>query len=266
MGGARPLEANGRAARLNKERYADFATRYLEALFEGERRRPTVRRHGQAGVVNRSLAFRVTCMKGHGGRPEEQANQGAVVEDTDLSALALASQRGDERSFERLVRILTRPLIAVAYRYTGDWEWARDLTQETWIRVHESIDRYEPGRPFHTWLYAIHRNGCLSHLRKAWVRRETASAGATVRGLSSGSDGVDPEDELDRRDFQRRVIVALAQLSESQRQVFTRVDIEQADQREVAEALGMNFSTLRATLHFARKRMAKILRRTEEER
>jgi DNA-directed RNA polymerase specialized sigma24 family protein len=53
-------------------------------------------------------------------------------------------------------------------------------------------------------------------------------------------------------------------LTESQRQVFLRVDVEQGDQRSVAEALGIRPNTLRATLHFARKRVAAALREMEK--
>jgi DNA-directed RNA polymerase specialized sigma24 family protein len=56
----------------------------------------------------------------------------------------------------------------------------------------------------------------------------------------------------------------MGQLSESQRQVFLRVDLEQGDQKEVAKALGIRFGTLRATLHYARKRLATILRQMEK--
>ena len=59
-------------------------------------------------------------------------------------------------------------------------------------------------------------------------------------------------------------MVALVHLSESQRQVFLRVDLEQGDQKTVAQALGIKSGTLRTTLHFARKRMAAVLREMEK--
>ena len=59
-------------------------------------------------------------------------------------------------------------------------------------------------------------------------------------------------------------MVALGHLSESQRQVFLRVDLEQGDQKRVAQALGIKFATLRTTLHFARKRVAAALREMEK--
>lgn len=190
------------------------------------------------------------------------------MHDDELSALAMAYQAGDPAGLERLVGSLTRPLIAVAYRYTRDWEWARDLTQETWIKVHEQIDRYDPAKPFRAWLFTIHRNGCLSHLRRAWVRYELGSQGSrreddTALPARSRSN---PEDDFERQEFHEHLLMALGVLSESQRRVFTQVDIEGRDQQEVARELGIQYSTLRTTLHFARRRMAERLIEMEKSR
>jgi RNA polymerase sigma-70 factor (ECF subfamily) len=186
------------------------------------------------------------------------------VEDRDYSALAIALQRGDQGSFKSLVESLTRPLVAMAYRYTGDWEWARDLTQETWVRVYRRIQDYDPGRSFRSWLFAIHRNGCLDHVRRAWVRYESAPGEEALKELCGVAQVGNPHDDLERREFHRRLAMALAGLSGSQREVFVRVDLEQGDQQEVARSMGMKFTTLRATLHFARRRLAVALRSMEE--
>lgn len=186
------------------------------------------------------------------------------MDDRELAALAAAYQRGDERSFRILVDFFTRHLIAMAYRYTGDWEWARDLTQETWVKVHAGIKRFDPAHSFRAWLFAIHRNGCVSHLRRAWVRYESNPGDEVLSGLRVVSNGADAEEEVERREFHRRLLRAVGALSETQREVFARVDLEGNDQKEVARVLGMKPATCRATLHFARKRLATILRRMEE--
>jgi len=186
------------------------------------------------------------------------------LDDKDYSALAIAYQGGDQAGFEQLVNSLTRPLIAMAYRYTSDWEWARDLTQETWVKVHRRIHAYDPSRSFRAWLFAIHRNGCMDHLRRAWVRNESAPGEEVLWGMCGASKTGNPDRDLERREFHRRLLTAVGELSAGQRQVFVRVDLEQGDQREVAECLGMKFTTLRTTLHFARRRMADALRKMEE--
>jgi RNA polymerase sigma-70 factor (ECF subfamily) len=186
------------------------------------------------------------------------------VDEERLTDLAVACQRGDKTSFQTLVESMTRTLIAMAYRYTRDWEWARDLTQDTWIRVHDRIHDYDASRSFRSWLFAVHRNRCLDHLRKAWVRREQATQHEDIMRLRLVSGSDDPHVEIERMEFHRHLGIALDELSEIQRQVFVRVDVEQIPQRDVAEDLGMKFPTLRTTLHHARKRLAGALRTMEE--
>ncbi len=185
------------------------------------------------------------------------------MDEDKVKAWALAFQGGDQESLRLLVEALSRTLMAMAYRYTRDWEWARDLTQETWMRVAQNIPRYDPRRSFVSWLYAIHRNGCADHLRLRWVRLET----------TPGEEGVpepaaplrdQPDRALERREFHERILRAARELSDTQREVFLLVDVEQGDQRSVARALGMREGTLRVTLHHARKRLAAALRRMEE--
>ena len=185
------------------------------------------------------------------------------MDESLLTKLAVACQRGDQRSFRVLVEALTRPLIAMAYRYTGDWEWARDLTQETWVRVWERIESYDAERPFSHWLHAVHRNGCLDHVRRQWVRRETATASGVIERLA-GSSTDHPLAELERLEFQQRLRVAAEELTASQRAVFVRVDLEGGSQTAVAREMGMQPGNLRTTLHFARRRIARVLKAKEK--
>ena len=186
------------------------------------------------------------------------------MDDDSLDALARAFQNGDMGSFGRLVRALTRQLIAVAYRYTRDWETARDLCQETWVKVHEKIDRYDTARSFRNWLLTIHRNGCISFLRKANVQPELVASAATQVTVSAPSANPDPYENIELKEFGARLRSAMTSLTESQQLVFTLVDIEQCEQETAASMLGMNFSTLRTTLHLARKRLAALLRKMED--
>ncbi len=178
--------------------------------------------------------------------------------------LAKQLKTGDIDALRELVPGLTRTLIARAYRYTGDWESARDLTQDTWITVHEQIGRYDPARDFLPWLHTIHRNGCLSHLRRLAVRKEM-SLEAEIDEPASPDAESNPATSLNRREFGERLLAAMGRLSVSQRRVFALVDVERTEQAEAAELLGMKFSTLRTTLHFARSRLAAALSRWKEE-
>lgn len=186
------------------------------------------------------------------------------MDDEKISQLAADFQHGNRDSYRMLVESQTRSLLAMAYRYTGNWESARDLTQETWIRVYERIESYDPARPFRPWLTTIHRNGCLNHLRKSATHREVAADAHQFEMLPGATRQTDPEEDLKRKEFVRMLYRAMLALTEKQREVFAHVDLEQIEQKEVARMLCMSFTTVRTTLHFARKRLAGLLRRMEE--
>ena len=59
------------------------------------------------------------------------------MDERDLKTLAIAAKEGDTGSFRMLVDTFSRPLMAMAFRYSGDWDWARDLIQETYPEAGE---------------------------------------------------------------------------------------------------------------------------------
>ncbi len=183
------------------------------------------------------------------------------MEDSTLTSLAREFREGSMQSFKRIVDAMTRSLIAFAYRYTRDWESARDLCQDTWLKVYEKISAYDPARSFSNWLFTIHRNGCLSYIRRASFRREVPEDSVNPERGGAETRFSDPYDKIEKQEFTRRLAEAMNHLSERQLLVFTRVDIEQRNQEEAARELGMNAATLRTTLHFARKRLAGLLKK-----
>jgi len=185
------------------------------------------------------------------------------VESTD--SLAAQAARGDRVAFRRLVESEARRLLAVAYRYCGDWDTAADLCQETWLQVHARFDAYDPDRPFRPWLRAVHRRTCLQHLRRASVRRERSLPVDILDALAISDPAYDPLEQLMADDLVAYVRRGLAALPPRQQEVLAAVDLEQDDPSETAARLGMSWATLRTTLHFARKRLAESLRRLEVE-
>src|SRR6187455_199273 len=97
-----------------------------------------------------------------------------AVPDRDLVATAVS---GIEGSFEELVRRYQRPISAYVYRMVGNYESALDLTQEIFIKVYNSLDRYRSEFKFSTWIYKIAHNSAVDHLRRNYTREQSLVAG-----------------------------------------------------------------------------------------
>ena len=180
------------------------------------------------------------------------------MDDDRLNECARAHREGDLDGLRVLVEELSRPLIAMAWRYVGDRETARDLTQETWLRVHRSVRQWDPDRPVRPWIFGILRNLCLDHLRRPSPELVDEGVLHDVPGA-----GIDPLAETANREFGDRLRAALGELSSIQRQVFTMVDLEELAPSDVAATIGMKPVTVRTTLHFARRKLARLLGRED---
>lgn len=170
-----------------------------------------------------------------------------------------AAQGGDRHAFRQLVESYSRRLMSLAFRYTRDWDVSQDLTQDTWIKVFRNLSRFRPGSPFEPWLYTIHRNVCLSHLRQRKRKAEVLSD--EIEPAADAGD--DRHKAADRgilaREFWSQIGQAMKSLSPRQQEVFALIDIEGQDQRSVAALLSIEPATLRSTLHFARRRLAQLM-------
>lgn len=86
--------------------------------------------------------------------------------------LARLAQAGCSRSFEALVRLHQVPLLHFLRRHTRHAADAEDLVQETFLRCHASLNRYDPSRRFGTWLFTIAYRLAVVHHRSRAVRQQ----------------------------------------------------------------------------------------------
>ena len=85
----------------------------------------------------------------------------------------------------------TRKVFGLAYRFTGRVDEAEDLTQEVFVKVYQTLDRYrEADGPFGAWLMAVARNHAIDH-----YRRRTPGAAATDARTRSSSRRRRPREE-----------------------------------------------------------------------
>src|SRR5688500_19332511 len=106
----------------------------------------------------------------------------------DEEAMRRVRLAGDPAAFALLVGRWEPKVRRLCVRMTGDEHRGEDLAQEAFARVFANRLRYEPGRPFSTWLWRIALNLCYEASRRAAVRGEQPfdAAGADDRGTEPG--------------------------------------------------------------------------------
>jgi len=178
------------------------------------------------------------------------------------AALMLAFCAGDGAAFEALFGRWAAPLLRYLERMLRDVAAAEELVQEVFLRVHGARQRYQPQARFSTWLYRIATNLALNELRRPRRRERHTSLEEPGSPVLAG-EGPAAEDVLDARRLSARVDHELAQLPERQRAALCLTAVEGLSYAEVAAALEISESAVKALVHRARTSLAERIRDVE---
>ena len=85
---------------------------------------------------------------------------------TDEQLFLKFSTARDAASFETLVHRYEHELFGYLCRYLHDRELAADVFQATFLQIHRKADRFEAGRPFRPWLYAVATHQAIDARRR----------------------------------------------------------------------------------------------------
>ena len=184
--------------------------------------------------------------------------------DIDPEILARA-QTGDRAAFDDLVRFYRQDLLRVVYRFVGNYEDARDVLQQVFVKVYQNLERWQPRAPFWSWLYRIAVNESLG-----WKKREQRRYGlvAPIEEtplLEASSRGPSPLDDAAWGEVGDRILEAIEMLPEMQRATFVLRFREQLSVKETAAVLGCAEGTVKANGYHAIRRLRKILRNDARE-
>jgi len=184
--------------------------------------------------------------------PADVLSAGSGVSDARLVEEA---RRGDREAFGELVLRYERQLIRVILRFVNDVELARDLAQETFLRVYERLDLFDPSRRFGPWLFRIGVNLTLDYLRRRKRRGRWV-----LFSESPGGQSPDPavSDSRQALDVSQEVRTVLEQIPEKYRAVLVLRDLEGFPTSEVAAILNRKEATIRWRLAEARDKFQRL--------
>jgi RNA polymerase sigma-70 factor (ECF subfamily) len=165
--------------------------------------------------------------------------------------------RGDTSAFEPLVERYQRVLFGVAYRLLGDYEEARDATQNAFVKAFERLETFDPSRKFFSWLYRIAVNECLNILRARRPHEELETEIQVEAGLFEAAEASELRD---------RIQAALLKLSEDYRQVVVLRHFADLSYEEIGAIVGVPVKTVKSRLFTARQRLADLLVLPERKR
>ena len=178
----------------------------------------------------------------------------SLVSDRELVAIAVS---GFDGSFEELVRRYQRPISAYVYRMVGNYESALDLTQEIFIKVYNSLNRYRPEFKFSTWIYKIAHNAAVDHLRRTATREQSLVLGpeGDTFELPLESARLSPEQESERKERRSEIEAVVRALPANYRELIILRHSQDLSYEEIVEVTGLPLGTVKNRLFRAREMM-----------
>ena len=176
------------------------------------------------------------------------------ADDRTDEALMTELRSGLESALAELVRRYQQDVFRFCLHYLKEVEAAKDLAQETFLRVYTSRERFDAARRFKPWVLCIARNLCLNELK----RKKTVSMETLEQYASSARDGSGglahysadaPDEALMLRERREALRQAIEELNVESRELVVLRFFERMSAKEIADVVGSTEGAIRTRLH-----------------
>jgi len=165
----------------------------------------------------------------------------------------------DQNAWEQIILKYKRKVFGIAYKFTGRFEEAEDLTQEIFLKVYKALDTYKKEQDFSWWLVSISRNACIDYYRS--VKRERRILSSDITKLKDFKfEGLSPQGNLEAAERSRLLRQSLSELPEDLRHVLVLRDLKGLSYKEIADQLGLVEGTVKSRIHRGRAELAEKLK------
>ena len=193
----------------------------------------------------------------------EHSPENLSMPDLSDEALMEQIQQGSRAAYTTLVERYMQRAFALACRMVGNPDDARDLSQDVFLKIYESADKFKSGHKFFSWFYRILLNHCLNFKRrKVWTVFHDDTPGDQPTPELVAEAGPHERGDVILHQYVQRAIAALPK---HQRTVIVLCDLEGMPQTEAAKILKVSEGTVRSRLHYGRQRLKGLLAPFENE-
>jgi RNA polymerase sigma-70 factor (ECF subfamily) len=180
----------------------------------------------------------------------------------DEQELMLQVRDGNEAAFAKIMGLYKDRIVNYLYQFTGEYQRAVELSQETFLRVYFKADKYKPIAPLSSWIYTIASNLAKTDTKKR-RRLATVSLEDLPNNFESGAYSQDPPDP----GLIRNLREALEALHPRYRIPVILKDMEGFSQEEIAEIIKRPVGTVKARIsrgrEYLKRRLERAVRRDD---
>ena len=164
---------------------------------------------------------------------------------------------GDDEAFTALVGKYQKSVHALAWRRLGDFHFAEEITQDTFLQAYKNLATLKNPNQFAGWLYVIANNLCNRWIQKKKPAMQSLE-GTSVREIdkSSYTHYVSEHRETETAERHHEIVKKLLErLPESERTVVTLYYLGEMTVKEISRFLGVSVNTINSRLRRAKKRL-----------
>lgn len=168
------------------------------------------------------------------------------------------AQAGDTAAYSRFLSEILPVLRGTVYRRWRSPQDVEDIVQDILMSVHSVRHTFDPSRPIMPWLMTITARRIADAARRSSSRVANET---TVETMPETFSGADTKSTQDTSDDQEAIQIALASLSDGQREAIQLMKLQGLSVQEAAERTGKSVPALKVTVHRAIKAMRASLQR-----
>lgn len=190
----------------------------------------------------------------------------ALIQSTDHDLVVLA-RTGSEKAYRELLDRYQRPVFSLIYRMVRDREQAEDLAQETFVKVFNHLESFNPKYKFSSWIFKIASNLSIDHLRKKepetvsldGSRHATTAEETEASRIQVESRDENPEQFMEARELGAEIEQAIGKLRPEYRTAIVLRHVEGRPYEEISEIMDIPLGTVKTYIHRARSELRETL-------
>jgi RNA polymerase sigma-70 factor (ECF subfamily) len=182
--------------------------------------------------------------------------------------LIFSFQSGDENAYTEIVNRYKDKLVNFVYRYTGNYDDAEDIVQDTMLKVYINKDLYREIARFSTWVYTIAINIAKTRLVRV-QKYKTYSLSNINPEADEEFDLPDeaylPDTDANAKIQSKYIQNALNRIPEKYKKLVILRDIEELSYEEICEITRLPMGTVKSRINRGREKLQKLLRHIYKE-
>ncbi|MCQ2251777.1 MAG: RNA polymerase sigma factor, partial [Bacteroidales bacterium] len=163
---------------------------------------------------------------------------------------------GDRNAFRVIVKTYQRMVFSLTLKMLCNEDEAKDMVQETFIKVWQNLPKFDPQKTLSTWIYTIATRLCLDRIK---LQKHTYQLPDDDTALRNYATHQDAQTELENSEWVQLVTTLTNGLSPKQKLVFTLIQLEGLESSEVEEITGMDSTQVKSNLYQSRKNIKERL-------